>query len=228
VTRIHHQSVGDLEIVSIASDAPWNQNCYLIGQRSSGAFLVVDPGFDSPELRDAIRDIGTRPAHLLVTHGHPDHLGAASELSAALGLDCRLSRADERIVRHAPVYAVAFGGLRARVPTRISYLEPGDELSFGGTPISIVPLPGHTPGSLAFDLVDVVLTGDTLFREQIGRTDFPGSDPTALVGSVERLLAGLSDDTLLLAGHGRPWGGRDARQWWASTGRTRALAVAAS
>jgi glyoxylase-like metal-dependent hydrolase (beta-lactamase superfamily II) len=227
VTRIHHQSVGDLDIVTIVSDAPWNQNCYLIGERSSGAFLVVDPGFDSPALREAIRDIGTRPAHLLVTHGHPDHLGAASALSAALSLACRVARADERVVRHAPAYAAAFGGLRLRLPDRIAYLEPGERLLLGATDISIVAVPGHTPGSLAFDLGGVILTGDTLFRERVGRTDFPGSDPAALIASVDRLIEGVPRDALLLAGHGRPWSADPARRWWAAVGRANAIAAAA-
>jgi glyoxylase-like metal-dependent hydrolase (beta-lactamase superfamily II) len=216
VTRVHHLSVGALDVTTIVSGAPWNQNCHLILEQVSGRFMVVDPGFDSPELRASIRDLGQRPEHVLVTHGHPDHLGAAAALSSWLDVDCRVSRADQTITRHAPAYAAAFGGLRIRLPERLVFIDPGDALRLGDRTVAIIPVPGHTPGSLAFDVGDVVLTGDTLFREHIGRTDLPGSDRAAIGASIDGLLATLADGAQLLAGHGRPWTAGEAREWWAA------------
>jgi glyoxylase-like metal-dependent hydrolase (beta-lactamase superfamily II) len=226
VTRVHHLSVGDLEVTTIVSGAPWNQNCYLIRARQSASFLVVDPGFDSPELRASIEELGPRPEHVLVTHGHPDHLGAAAALSSWLDVDCRLARADERVARHAPAYAAAFGGLVVQTPDRIEYLDPDSPIRFGNTTVAILPSPGHTPGSVGFDLGDIVLTGDTLFREHVGRTDFPGSDPRAIHASIDRLLADRDAGVRLLAGHGRPWTVGEARDWWTSDGRPGADLVA--
>jgi glyoxylase-like metal-dependent hydrolase (beta-lactamase superfamily II) len=225
VTRVHHLSAGGLEVSTIVSEAPWTQNCHVIVERASGAFIVVDPGFDSRELRDAIRAAGARPAHILVTHGHPDHLGAAAELSEWLEVPCRLDRADSRIARHASAYAAAFGGLRIRTPSRIDYLDDDASLHFGGTPVRSLALPGHTPGSRGFALGEVVLTGDTLFREHVGRTDFPDSDPAALSASIDRLLADRAPGVHLLAGHGRPWTAGEASHWWAATERDRAAAA---
>jgi glyoxylase-like metal-dependent hydrolase (beta-lactamase superfamily II) len=226
VARVHHNSIGDFDIVTIVSGAPWNQNCYLIRDRTSGSFVVVDPGFDSAELRASIMELGPKPELLLVTHGHPDHLGAAAAISAWLDVDCRISSADQRIARHAPAYAAAFGGLRIRLPERLAYLEPGDVIELGGRLVEVLLLPGHTPGSLAFAFGDAVLTGDTLFREHVGRTDLPGSDPAAITTSIDRLLAGLAERVLLLAGHGRPWTAGDARDWWTASRQGRASAAA--
>ena len=220
-------SVGGLEVSTIVSPAPWTQNCYVVVERASGAFIVVDPGFDSRELRGVIRDAGPRPAHILITHGHPDHLGAAADLSEWLDVPCRLGRADSRIARHASAYSVVFGGLRIRPPSRIDYLEGDATIHFGDTPVRSVALPGHTPGSLGFDLGEIVLTGDTLFREHLGRTDFPDSDPAALAASIDRLLADRAPDVDLLAGHGRPWTAGEANDWWAANGR-RSSAMAAT
>lgn len=200
------------------------QNCHVVVERASGAFIVVDPGFDSPELRDAIRAAGTRPAHILVTHGHPDHLGAAAALCDWLDVPCGLDRADSRIARHASAYAAAFGGLRIRTPSRIDYLDDAS-LHFGDTSVRSLALPGHTPGSLGFDLGEIVLTGDTLFREHVGRTDFPDSDPAALSASIDRILTDRAPGVHLLAGHGRPWTAGEASDWWAATGRDRAAAA---
>ena len=219
-------SVGDLEVSTIVSDAPWHQNCYVVLDRPSGAFIVVDPGFDSPELRGAVREAGARPAHILITHGHPDHLGAAAALSEWLDVECRLGRADARIARHASAYAVAFGGLRIRTPTRIRYLDAEENIRFGGTSVKIMALPGHTPGGLGFDIGEIVLTGDTLFREQVGRTDFPASDPIAIDASIDQLLAGRETGVWLMAGHGRPWTAGEARDWWTTKGRQREAPVA--
>jgi glyoxylase-like metal-dependent hydrolase (beta-lactamase superfamily II) len=225
VTRVHHLSAGGLEVSTIVSDAPWTQNCHVVVERASGSFIVVDPGFDSPELRDSIRGAGPQPAHILITHGHPDHLGAAADLSEWLEVPCRLDRADSRIARHASAYAAAFGGLRIRTPRRIEYLDDDASLDFGQTPVQSLALPGHTPGSRGFALGEVVLTGDTLFREHVGRTDFPDSDPAALSASIDRLLADRAPGVHLLAGHGRPWTAGEASHWWAATERDRAAAA---
>jgi len=208
------------------SGPPWNQNCHLIAAPASSTLLIVDPGANSPELDDAIRELGMRPTLMLVTHGHPDHLGAAARLSADLALDCVVGRGDERVVRHAPAYAAAFGKVHLELPESIRYINADADLRLGDEKVTIVPLPGHTPGSLAFHVGSIVLTGDALFRETLGRTDLPGGDRAALFSSVDLLLAGLSDATQLLPGHGQPWTAGEARSWWREGGRAAALAVA--
>jgi hydroxyacylglutathione hydrolase len=224
MTRLHHELIDDLDIVTIVSDHPWKQNCHLIVDRSSGELMIIDPGTDNPELVDAIRQTGGRPKLLLVTHGHPDHIAGAARIGDEFGLDCLVSAEDERIVRHAPLYAAAFGQTKIRVPTRLRFTD-GADLVLGAKSVGIAAVPGHTPGSLAFSIGRLVFTGDTLLREHIGRTDFPLSDPGKLVRSIDGLLDNLPEGAQLFPGHGRPWIGDEARSWWAAEGRPSATAM---
>lgn len=226
MAQVHHRSVGAHTVITIVSGPPWNQNCHLVAAPATGTFLIVDPGADSPELDEAIRVLGMRPTLMLVTHGHPDHLGAASRLSADLDLDCLVGRGDERVVRHAPAYAAAFGKVQLELPERIRYIDADADLRLGDETVAILPLPGHTPGSLAFNVGSLVLTGDTLFREKVGRTDLPAGDASALVSSVDLLVASFPDATQFFPGHGQPWSAGEARSWWSASRRAATVAVA--
>lgn len=224
MTRLHHELIDDLSVVTIASSRPWKQNCHVIVDRSSGELMVIDPGTDTSELIDAIRQAGGIPRLLLVTHGHPDHMAGAARLGDEFDLDCFVSAEDERIVRHAPLYAAAFGGPKIRIPSRMRFTD-GEDLRLGAKRVEITAVPGHTPGSLAFSIGRLVFTGDTLLREHIGRTDFPLSEPVTLVRSIDALLDTMRDDARLFPGHGKPWLGHEARSWWAAEGRAAAAAT---
>jgi len=226
VARVHHKSVGGRDIATIVSDPPWSQNCYLIADSTDRTIMIVDPGADSPELRDVLRESGFRPALILITHGHPDHIGAAAALCEDLDLDCQVGAGDARLVRHASAYSAAFGKIPMTEPGRVRYVQASADIRFGGERVGIHAMPGHTPGGLAYQLDGLVLTGDALFRERTPRTDLPGADRPAMIASIDRLLAVVPDDTDLLAGHGRPWTAGEAKSWWATTGRASATGLA--
>jgi glyoxylase-like metal-dependent hydrolase (beta-lactamase superfamily II) len=227
MTRIHRELIDDLSVVTIASTYPWKQNCHLIVDRSSGELMIIDPGTDSPELVDVLRETGGLPRLLLVTHGHPDHIAGAALVGDEFGLNCYVSAADERIVRHSPLYAAAFGGPKVRIPSRLRFTE-GADLRLGSKRIEITAVPGHTPGSLAFSIGRLVFSGDALLRQHIGRSDFPLSEPATLVRSIDGMIDTMRDDARLFPGHGRPWLGHEARSWWAAEGRPAATATVAA
>lgn len=165
---------------------PLRSNCYLLAPAAGGPCLVVDPGEGAAgPLAEALAEHDLTPVALLATHGHPDHVGAAAELSRAFAAPVRLHPGD------ADWYDGPF-----------ERLAPG-EIETAGLTLGVLPLPGHTPGSVAFTVETgeggrLVFTGDTLFAGSVGRTGGSGAD---LENSLRTLLT-LADDTVVLPGHG--------------------------
>ncbi len=228
MVRTHRSEVAGFDIVTIVSGEALNENCYLVLDRSSGDLAIIDPGMGVPAILDAIRELERQPKYLLITHGHPDHIAGAADLANEFELDCMVSSADKRTLHNAPGYAAAFGMEAVRVPERLRLLDGSEDLRLGLEPIRVTAMPGHTPGSVAFRMGHAVFTGDTLFRGNVGRTDFPGSDPMALVESIDGLIAEAPADSVVLPGHGQPWTIAEASAWWSGRGRADSLARAAS
>ncbi len=205
---------GPFGVTTVETSDGWRENCYVLKHLDSRETAVIDPGDDADRIIDAAMADGAVVRHLLLTHGHHDHVGAAAAVARRFGLACRLHADDERLLRHAPMYALAFARRRIDPPRPADAFRDGPELTLGGMPIGVVHTPGHTPGSVCYVAGNLVFTGDTLLAEHVGRTDLPGGDWDLLAGSVTRLVAGLPAETVVLPGHGRRWTIREARAWW--------------
>lgn len=178
---------------------------YLVGSRSAGEALLVDPAWDVDALLDRAEADGLRVVGALATHYHPDHVGGS-----LLGLEIPgLARLHARHPVPVHVHAREAEGLRRLTGLERSDLvahEGGDVLELGAIRVRLLHTPGHTPGSQCF-LVEErgaparLVSGDTLFLGSCGRVDLPGSDPRALYESLTGTLARLPDDTLLFPGH---------------------------
>lgn len=168
-------------------------NCYLLC--SGGECCLIDPGDEPERLIRAVEESGCTPRFLLLTHGHFDHYGAVRPLLAhwpELAVyvhESDLCDGDEQLRLHRDDAA------------HQRLLREGDELTLGGHSIRVLETPGHSAGSVVFQVEDVLFTGDTLFAGSCGRTDFPGSSPRAMRESLRRLAA-LEGDYRVLPGHG--------------------------
>jgi glyoxylase-like metal-dependent hydrolase (beta-lactamase superfamily II) len=172
---------------------------YLIGDRSTGDCLVVDPAYAAGDLLDALEGDGMRLSGVLVTHHHPDHVGGTMMGFELKGLAELLNRTS------VPVHVNAHEALWVSRVTGIGMNdltahEHGDTVSVGAIELELLHTPGHTPGSQCFLLDGRLIAGDTLFLEGCGRTDFPGGDADEMYRSLQQ-LAQLAGDPTVFPGH---------------------------
>jgi glyoxylase-like metal-dependent hydrolase (beta-lactamase superfamily II) len=183
---------------------PLQQNCTLIWCTATMKAAVVDPGGDVERILTLVKRAGVTVEKLLLTHGHADHAGGAAELSQALSAPIEGPHEEDRFLVADIVDQAARFGLHARPfePTR--WLDEGDAVTVGDLTLDVYHTPGHTPGHVIFHHAPsrFAQVGDVLFQGSVGRTDFPRSDPAALVRSVVTKLWPLGDDTAFICGHG--------------------------
>lgn len=184
-------------------------NCYVLADRQGSDAIVVDPGQRAfAPLRRILDENRLTPAAVLVTHGHIDHIWSAQKVADTFGCAVYIHPADRHMLTDPirgfgpRIAQVAFGTL-FREPRQIVELDrDGAVLDVGGISVTVDHTPGHTRGSVCFRASDVVFTGDTLFKQSVGRTDLPGGSGRDLLDSIITKLLVLDDDTRVLPGHG--------------------------
>lgn len=186
----------------------FQENTFVVSDETKDC-IIVDCGVFYEEERRAlityIRNQQLNPRHLLATHGHVDHHFGDDFIYREFGLPVEVPAADQRLMEKLPRQAVMFLGDASdiQMPTQCIYLHENDVITFGNHTVSIIPTPGHSPGSVVYYLADerLALTGDTLFHLSIGRTDLERGSMMQLIQSL-RSLVQLPDDTIVLPGHG--------------------------
>jgi hydroxyacylglutathione hydrolase len=184
---------------------PLDTNCWLVDDGAGGPVVVIDPAGEAAEILAAVSD---RPVgSIVLTHGHFDHLGAASELVAATRAPLLVHVADAPRVTDPIGTGGALFGFADVAPEPDRLLVDGDVVEAGALDLRVIHTPGHTEGGVCLHAsgvegsADELFSGDTLFAGSVGRTDFPGGDARALRQSLAR-LATLPDETLVHPGHG--------------------------
>jgi glyoxylase-like metal-dependent hydrolase (beta-lactamase superfamily II) len=187
----------------------FQQNCTLLWDEASKAGAVVDPGGDLDRIEAAIAEVGMTVEKILLTHGHVDHASGAAELAEKLGgIPIEGPHiADKFLLDSLPAAAASFGMTGARPVTPDRWLDDGDTVTAAGVTFSVLHVPGHSPGSVAY--VDasqrLALVGDVLFRGSVGRTEgLPQADHATLIRSIKTKLIPLGDDVGFICGHGPP------------------------
>ncbi len=189
-------------------------NCYLLAPGSDEECLIVDPGQDAEQgIEEIIERYRLRPAAVLLTHGHIDHIWSVAPVCGAKGIPAFIHPQDRALLTD-PGRGLGlrpgqqlFGGLTFTEPDEVVELTDGMTLELAGIKFVVDHAPGHTPGSVTFRLPaasdpDTLFTGDLLFAGSIGRTDLPGGDYQTILESLARVCLPLPDETVVLAGHG--------------------------
>ena len=185
----------------------FQENTYLLYD-DSGEAAIVDAGCGGPREHELVErtcaDLCLRPVLLLNTHCHIDHLLGVAHLQRRYGAQAAVHRADEPLLASLPAQAALFGVPLDEVPQFDIWLEHGQTVRFGHTELLVLHTPGHSPGGvcLLHQESGTLLSGDTLFRGSVGRTDLPGGDYNTLMQSIEQHLLPLPDSTIALPGHG--------------------------
>ena len=186
---------------------PIQENSYILWDETSEC-VVIDAGNSTPRedaaLDDFIARHGLKPVLAANTHGHFDHTLGVEHLKQRYGIPFALSSKDRFLVDNAATSGSVFGVKIGAMPSTDIDLEQQDEIRFGNTRLQILRTPGHTPGHVAFyePQSKSLFTGDTLFRESIGRTDLPGGDYSWIMRSILDVIVPLGEEVRVYPGHG--------------------------
>ena len=205
--------------------AAFATNCYVLAPAAGEECIIVDPGIEVVEtLRDVLTEHRLKPAAVLLTHGHLDHVYSVTPVCG--GDTAAYIHTDDRYRLEDPLAMLApgmLGMLESQFGTSATWSEPSnvvvvrdrERLTVAGIDLDVRHAPGHTEGSVMFEIPRVpdglnadieldrtVVSGDVLFKGSIGRTDLPGGSHEAMQRSLRDVVLPLPDSTLLLPGHG--------------------------
>lgn len=185
---------------------PLQENSYLLYRERGGAAVFVDPGDEAERLWQALQEEQLRLTAILLTHAHLDHVGALGPLRERSGAPVYLHSADDALLAEAHLHWAAFGRTIAPLAPAEQALADGQRLDLGIVRLEVIATPGHTPGGVCFwaEPEGLLLAGDTLFRQGIGRTDLPGGDTATLLRSIRQRLFTLPNQAQIAVypGHG--------------------------
>lgn len=193
--------------ITTLSLGPIGTNCYITADSDTKQAVVVDPGWDAPQILATAKGLGLSLQAIWLTHAHFDHIGGVAGLVRALNLPVALHSLD------LPLYRARGGAQLFGIPIEPGpepglkleeFVSPEKRLEIGDLRFAVFHVPGHTPGHVAFyeKAAGVLFGGDVLFKNSIGRTDLPGGDYETLIQSIQTHFLTLPDSTLVYSGHG--------------------------
>ncbi len=188
---------------------PFQENTYLIYDETKEA-VIFDPGChanqEEEQLVSFLEENELKLVRLLNTHCHIDHVLGVRFVKEKFGLKFEAHKDDEFLAKNAKSHGAAMFGIQMKeeTPAIDVYLNEGEQIKFGNSTLDIVHVPGHSPGSIVFynQKEQLMIVGDVLFNDSIGRTDLPGGDYDLLASGIKGKLFPLGDDMKVYPGHG--------------------------
>ncbi|MBR3103099.1 MAG: MBL fold metallo-hydrolase [Lachnospiraceae bacterium] len=178
-------------------------NCYFVYREGESGVIFFDPAAQGDYIYEKMKEHGFEIEVILLTHGHFDHIGGVDALREKSGAKVYAMEA-EKVLLQDP-YVNVSAQMHAKVTVEADgFLHDGDELEYGGKKCKVIATPGHTIGGCCFyfEEAGMVICGDTIFAESVGRTDFPTGNMKKLLASIEDKIFTLPEDTKLYPGHG--------------------------
>lgn len=177
-------------------------NCYIVYSQDTREGLVVDPGGDVNTILKTIEDNDIKIKKIVLTHGHGDHIGAVMDLKKKLDAPVFIHEDDLIMLQDADINlssSMAIGSVEIKAD---GILKDGESIKIGNHIMEVIHTPGHTPGCISLKIGGYLLSGDTLFKGSIGRTDLMGGNHEQIIKSIKEKLMVLKDDIVVLPGHG--------------------------
>lgn len=189
--------------ISYVTVGKWETNAYKL--EAGGESIIIDPGDEFEKLEESFRSNHCINKCLLNTHGHFDHVGAVEEYKNRYKIPFYLHGKDRSILRQSNLMR-KFAGISGfiKIPMIDHRLEEFELVALGDKQIRVHHTPGHTPGSVTFEIDNMLISGDLFFRDQIGRFDLPGGNGKQLVESVNFILDHYKGFKIY-PGHGDPF-----------------------
>ena len=196
--------------VDVVVSPLFEENCYIVRCTGSSVAVIIDPGLDAESVSQLVSDRRLEVAAILNTHGHADHI-AGNEFLKRCWPDAELviGKGDADKLEDPVANLSAPFGVALVSPPADRYVDDGDELIYGPLRLWVRSTPGHSRGHVVFGTAEIrrpmaIFAGDVLFRESVGRTDFPDGDTESLAASIRNVLYTQPDDTIIYPGHGPP------------------------
>ena len=186
---------------------PFQENTYIIEDETKQC-VIIDPGCSNEKERNqllkTIEAFGLKPVKLLNTHCHIDHFPGNKFVCDTFELLPEFHEIELQVMYAALDYQTLFGFTLEASPEPKNYLKEGDEIKFGNTTFSVLFVPGHSPGHLAFynEREKIIFSGDVLFQGSVGRFDLPGASGKVLYETITNKMMTLPDDVKVYSGHG--------------------------
>lgn len=193
--------------VKIFTFSPVQENTYVLYNEQNKA-IIIDPGCyfgaEQETLKLFIEDTGLEPERLLNTHCHLDHVFGNKWVHETWGLELYIHSGEEAMLKLAPLSGDKWGLPFSNYEGPLHFLNHGDTILLGEDELRVILGPGHSPASICFycEKQRLLIGGDVLFRDSIGRTDLPGGDHATLLNSIRTQLFVLPDEVTVFPGHG--------------------------
>ena len=177
-------------------------NCYILASKSNSQAIIIDPGDEENKIRRVLGKHKLKPAFIINTHGHIDHIGCDDKFNVPV----YIHKKDSMSLIDPQSNLSTFLGSPYSMKSQGRTLEDKQNLELDDIKLEVIHTPGHTPGGICLLMLKpndkILFRGDTLFYQGIGRTDFPGADEATLIKSIKDRLLKLADDTVIYPGHG--------------------------
>jgi len=188
-------------IIKTFVEPPIDNNNYLIIDENSKEAALIDCSYYDENILIELKRQNAILKYILLTHGHFDHISGLNNFSE--NVQVLMHFADKEWVEQVNNYLPMLNMPSMKIPRIDKYIDNDDIINLGDLKIKVIHTPGHTQGGVCFYIDGYLFSGDTIFKESVGRCDLPGGDFNQIVKSIEGKIFTLPDNTIIYPGHGK-------------------------